>query len=446
MLSCCRGVRAAKTGREDRPSFGESEKNMPRAEALERFDQLRIREVGSMDGLAASAFRAKFQSIAASLEPDERIKLVVYAHRNSVELLEAVLADPQANKISILHWEHIRKEDVNSVIPLLINNCPELAFLRVHLSQHSEFDFVSSVLEHPSVNIRVLEMPENAKGDSTRLFAALGRSQVSALTIYSGASPEFCQGLCKYLAKDLLVRLKIWRVCRQVPPEMAMSLAKCTRLAKLEMLRCELFRPTAFNHLPKSITKLVLFGCMSAGDFDWSFLADSNVRELDFQSVRGVDGNQLGSALVVHLRAKGLDELRLRDCRFVDETLAVVGVELGRIKKLDLENSVLNDASVELIALALQAPNNELRELTSWYNWDAVSIKNHLVPALKHPNCNLAELNLLAYVRPAKTMEATFRKRRALLVLLQGQQVKRRYCPLRRLPVEMFRLVGKALI
>ncbi|KAH9247098.1 hypothetical protein BASA81_015291 [Batrachochytrium salamandrivorans] len=102
---------------------------MPSDEALERFD--RLREVGAMYGQTASAFLAKFQSIAASLKPDERIKLVIYAYESSMELLKAVISDPQANKVCSLVWRYDGKQDVNSVIPLL-NNCPELASLEVY--------------------------------------------------------------------------------------------------------------------------------------------------------------------------------------------------------------------------------------------------------------------------------------------------------------------------
>ncbi|KAH9257346.1 hypothetical protein BASA81_004503 [Batrachochytrium salamandrivorans] len=440
MLSCFRGVRAAR--RDDRPSFGD--RNMPRDEALERFDQLRVREVRAMDGQTASTFLAKFQSITAGLEPDERIELVVYAHEG-VEFLKAVLSDPHANRICSLKWWYDGKKDMNSIAPLLISSCPELASLQVFLKHHFAFDFVSSMLEHPSNKLKVLEMPEYAKGGSARFFAALGQSQVSALALCY--SPKFAQGLHEYLARDLLVRLKVRMGNRQVPSVMMVSLAKCIRLAELEMLSCKFSQPTVFTHLPKSITTLTLDSCTFVGGLDWSFLTDSNVRELVFIWVKGVDGNQLGDALTVHLRAKRLDELRLRDCRFADETL--VGVEVGRIKRLDIGGH-LNDASIELIALALQSPNSELRELVLDYSDETASIKNYLVPALKHPNCNLAKLSLWTsqaeHREAARRVEDMFRKRLALFVLLQGQQVKRRHGPLKRLPVEMLRLVGMALI
>ncbi|KAH9261937.1 hypothetical protein BASA81_000593 [Batrachochytrium salamandrivorans] len=408
--------------------------------ALDAFDRLRVREVGAEGQDTTSAFLAKFQSIAASQGPDEKIKLEVVYTRESMESLKAVLADPQANKICSLHWWYEGREDVNSIVPLLINNCPELALLEVRFGRHFAFDFASSVLEHPSNKLKVLEMPEYTKGDIPRFFAALGQSQVSALDLY--CLPKFAQGLCEYLTKDLLVRLDVWMGNKQVPSEMMMLLADCTRLTKVEMLYCKFSPPVAFT-LPKSVTKLVLHDCAFVGGFDWSFLAGSKVRELNFHIVRAVGENQFGGALADHLRTKGLDKLQFYDCNFVDETLAVIGVEIGRIKRLILEGGRVSNASIELIALALQSPNSELRELVLLYDDDtARSIEDHLVPALKHPNCNLIKLSLLAYQHKvaAKAVEVMFRNRLALFALLQGQQVKRRYCPLRRLPVEMLRV------
>ncbi|KAH9255831.1 hypothetical protein BASA81_006232 [Batrachochytrium salamandrivorans] len=415
--------------------------------ALAAFDRLRVREVRGEYNHTASACLAQFQSTAASLGPDEKIKLeVIYLRKSNMELLKAVLADPQANKICSLFWWYKGKEDVSTVLPLLINSCRELASLEVYFEHHSTFDFASSVLEHPNNKIKVLVIPKYAEGDIPRFFAALGQSQVSVLTL--SLCPKSVQGLHEYLAKDLLVRLEVGMDYKQVPQEVMMSLSKCTRLAKLEMLRCEFSQPTAFTHLPKSIARLELAYCTFVGDFDWSFLADSNVRELDFRgSGSGVDGNQLGGALAVHLRAKGLNELRFISCDFVDETLAAIGLGVGRIKKLKTDVH-LNDASIKLIVLVLQSPNSEMKELVLRYA--ASSIETHLVPALKHPNCNLVKLSFRAYEpeheEAAEKMEDMFHNRLALFALLQGRQVRRLYCPLRRLPVEMFRLVGQVLL
>ncbi|KAH9254275.1 hypothetical protein BASA81_007876 [Batrachochytrium salamandrivorans] len=187
-----------------------------------------------------------------------------------------------------------------------------------------------------------------------------------------------------------------------------MLLADCTRLTKVEMLYCKFSPPVAFT-LPKSVTKLVLHDCAFVGGFDWSFLAGSKVRELNFHIVRAVGENQFGGALADHLRTKGLDKLQFYDCNFVDETLAVIGVEIGRIKRLILEGGRVSNASIELIAPCVAIPQQRV----SW-----------------HISTKVA----------AKAVEVMFRNRLALFALLQGQQVKRRYCPLRRLPVEMLRV------
>ncbi|KAH9257893.1 hypothetical protein BASA81_003912 [Batrachochytrium salamandrivorans] len=415
-----------------------------RDDALERFNKLRVREVVDWNDDTAY-FLAQFQYSITSLQPDERIKLkVTYTRERSIELLRDMLLHPQANKICSLVWTYDGKEDVNSIIPLLLGNCPELGSLQMDFKHHSEFDFVSSVLEHPSNKIKVLALSRHAKGDLARFFAALGQSQVSALTLYY--SSEFTQGLHEYLTRDLLVKLKVLGH-NQVLSELMVSLANCTRLVELELDFFDFLQPTAFT-LPKHITKLKLFYCTFVSGFDWSFLIDSNVRELDLICIDDVDGVQLGSALAVYLKAKGLDRLRIYDCDFVDKTLAVVGIELGRIKRLDVD--CLNDASIKLIALALQSPSCEMKVLWLWINNDMKSsIKNHLLPALKHPNCSLAELMFLPYEQEYDAIIIMLRqshRRRALLALLQGQQVRRLYCPLQRLPVDLLRLVGAMLI
>ncbi|KAH9261807.1 hypothetical protein BASA81_000463 [Batrachochytrium salamandrivorans] len=170
------------------------------------------------------------------------IKLVICEGKCGVTLLKAALADPQASKICALVWEYDVEEDMNSVIPLLNNNCPELALLLVKFEELSDFDLVSSLLEHPCAKVKVLVMPPKAEG----------------------------------------------------------------------------------------------------------------------------------------------------------------------------------------------APNNEMKELSLWYDDTASSIKTHLVPALKHPNCNLSKLSL-GTNRPEHKATAfrvvgAFRNHRVLVVLLQGQQLRRRYC------------------
>lgn len=125
-------------------------------------------------------------------------------------------------------------------------------------------------------------------------------------------------------------------------------------------------------------------------------------------------------------------------------------MEIGQTKRLEIGGN-LDGASIAQISLALQPSNSEMKELSLWYTSRTISgIENYLVSALRHPNCNLVKLRILAYElehkAAAKTMEDKFCNCLALFVLLQGQQVRRLCCPLRRLPVGLLRLVGKALM
>ncbi|KAH6569102.1 hypothetical protein BASA62_005081 [Batrachochytrium salamandrivorans] len=118
-----------------------------------------------------------------------------------------------------------------------------------------------------------------------------------------------------------------------------------------------------------------------------------------------------------------------------------------RIKRLNLEESDLNDASVELIAFALKSPNNEIKELNLDY-WDVVSAENYLVPALKHPNCNLVKLSLSTYqhTEMALRVESMFRNRLALFVLLQGRAIEEIVLPVEAPTGGDVQVVGAALI
>ncbi|KAH9254268.1 hypothetical protein BASA81_007869 [Batrachochytrium salamandrivorans] len=156
MLSCFRGVRAAR--RDDRPSFGDT----PRAEALERFDRLRIREVRAVDGQTASTFLAKFQSITAGLEPDERIELVVYTaqEHEAFEGRAFRFAGQQDLFLEVVvRWEEGHELHRSSPHQQL----PRTGLTRGVLQAPFAFDFVSSMLEHPSNKLKVLRCQSTPK-------------------------------------------------------------------------------------------------------------------------------------------------------------------------------------------------------------------------------------------------------------------------------------------
>jgi hypothetical protein len=419
--------------------------------ALGRFDQFRVRKVPITAYDTTLTVATKLE--AASLKADETIELQV--HHSSLEVIRAVLSDPNACRICSLDMWYAGEEDVFSIVPLLAA-CPELASLRVNFYHFANVDFLSSVLECPEAReqLKVLTLPHASEGDFTRLFTALGQSQVADLTVDESHSPDFYPEYFKYLARDLLVRLDVDIGSNQRVSEMMVPLAKCTRLAELKFGQCGFRQPTAFTQLSQSVIKLSFGGCSFVDDLDWSFLVGGGIQELEFNACRGVDGKALGSALAACLRAKGLKKLWLDECKFINNALAVIGVEVGRVKSLHVESSKVDGAFIEQISSALQTPNNLLRELTLPYEKKTASgIELFLVPALSHPNCSLILLDFVtrgearrAAAKAAMERFETICKQRVLLVLLQGQQVRRFGCPLRRLPVEMVRLVGGVLV
>ncbi|KAH9256420.1 hypothetical protein BASA81_005334 [Batrachochytrium salamandrivorans] len=417
-------------------------------------------------------FLAKFQTTASALQPNGRIKLQVTSQReDNMEFVRAVLSDKRASKICALEWEYLGKQanqvftldwwyygmqDVSSIGELITNSCPDLVTLAVRFEGFSAVDFVSSILEQPTCKVACLELFRYSVGDFPRLFKALEQGQVTQLDIDACDSPEFLQGLFDFLAKDLLTKLAVSIKSEHVLPSLTASLAKCTRLTELRFYSCKFGQQVALACLPQSIVKLELTACELFGDtseYDWSFVGNSNVQELTFFAVDGVNGKRLGQALFDCLRTRELKLLRIDACDFAKQTMDVLGLEVARLERLDLEHCNLDEAYIEQISLALQSSDCGLRELLLHVDsGTANGLEIHLLPALRHPNCVLTRLHLLAPTNIAEyktlatrihTEFAKVRQRRTVLVLLQA---RKRNSPLKRLPVEVFRLVGNALV
>ncbi|KAH9259545.1 hypothetical protein BASA81_001966 [Batrachochytrium salamandrivorans] len=416
--------------------------------ALERYGKLRVRAVELTTRHTLESFLAEFHSTASCLERDERISMEVNCQSGkNIELLRAALSSDKANLVSSLEWCYYGKEDVSTVSELIANNCLGMMSLNVSFESFSAVDFLSSVLEHPGARdrIKVLELPRDHMGDLPRFFAALRQSQVSAMSITGCYLPEYFQQLSAYLESDLLARLWLSNRNDGATLELIPALANCIRLAELTVHGSYVHRPLS---LPNSFYNLQFLYCRFDGlanEFDWSFLLDSNVQKLCFDHVIGVDGILLGRALSVRLEARGLEALRFEECRFAKVALAAIGMEIARVERLELD---LDELSIEQVSLALQSPGNQLRELC--LGFCDTGVDSILVPALRHPNCGLTRLQLTSALPGRKPVldriQQNFSQRVALFTLLQGQQVRRLYCPLRRLPVDLLRLVGNLLL
>ena len=390
-------------------------------------------------------FAARFQAAAACLAADER--LLVTCH--SLRLLKSLLADTGAHKIHTLRWKYGGLGDVDTVIPRITARCPELVALRVDFDRSSTLDFASQVLERPENRVAVLEIPSYSEGDAVRFFAALERSPVTSLAIFCKGDREFNNGLMSYLQKDMLVRLKLMMRGEDVPSSLMTVLGNCTHLSELKITGGHFYRPATLSGFLKSITKLVLVeSWFHHSDFDWSFLEDCNLQELVFRYVECVDTAFFGRTLAVHLRTKGLDRLCLRLSQFAKDALVAIGPDIRHVRRLDIFEH-LNDRMVKYISDAFQHPDCALVELFLVYGGDmGRSIDRHLVPALKHPNCRLTKLQFhsFGYVNPAAVnIKKQFDVGHALFALLHGRR-RRGLCLLQRLPVEMFRMMGKMLL
>ena len=416
-------------------------------------------------------FLATFLDTASRLGPHERIGLEVrFESVSGTKMLERLLSGPHADKVVGFEWKQCGKESVDAVALLLRTNCPELESLHVHFPRHPAIDFVSSVLECTNSNVATLVLGQSyVTGDVARFFAALEMSRVTSLVLNYGVHKVFDYGLCDYLAKNALVELTIDTYIMPEPSDsvfefaaagarikpdpsaMTLALAGCTKLTKLALKWC-VFKPNAFAQLPSSITHLTLNSCTFSNDHDWSFLAVGSVQafDLSFVTLFNVDG--LGRCLVDNLRgSRRIAALSMGGCAFEGRLLLAVGADLFRLGSLKV-SSTMDDAPFAMIAAALQSPDCAMKTLDLLYWLNTVkSIETHVVPALLHPNCSLTKLRLPSSDQPAnevrtKFLECQVTKHHAMFVLLQGQQMRRRPCPLRKLPVEMFRMMGALLL
>ncbi|KAH9249450.1 hypothetical protein BASA81_012812 [Batrachochytrium salamandrivorans] len=417
-------------------------------------------DVALSPGHTVDEFLMEFQTAVANLPPGEMLKLSVCDDdTDNPQFVCAVLADPGASRICAFEWWYYGSEDMVFITELLCTNCPYLVWIRIHFPHQSALDFNTSFLEFNNnavgnTKLKALDLMACSQGDFPRFFNALKQSQVREMDLCACESPEFFQGLAGYLPCDLLVKLGITIGDRENLADTVAFLATCSRLTDLRFSYYGFHHPQdVFACIPASVTRLQLFGCRFFDEsYDWSFLRESRVRELVLTVLVGVDGDRLGRAL--QDRGTGLDLLDLFNCNFASDCLSAVGALVARIKKLRIEGCEVDVAFLREVGLALKDANSELRDLSLPLDDNtARGVETHVLPALRHSNCQLQKLELFSELpahrqRREEILQEFSRicHRRALLVLLQGQQLRRLANSLRRLPVEMIRLVAKMVI
>lgn len=406
-------------------------------------DRFRLREVSSYYEETSVAFMKRFQTIADVLKPDQRIHLKVDSDQDR-GILKEILDTPQSKFITALDWGY-KGSDTKDYIPLLLDRCPELSALNVFFEHSSGLDFVYGMLESPSCKLDTLELGSCFGIDAARFFEALKQSRVTSFVMTNTYTSRIFRHLYDYLRLDLLTSFELWTHHSEVHGLMKV-LADCTRLATLRLLQCNLVGMEDCIHFPKSITTLTLYDCMLVNAVDWSFLEGGNLKALCISHVHGVDGAQLGNVLRDHTRRCALNALKMYRCEFVNIFIEAMGCAMAQIVELNVDDYV-NAASVELIARALQSDSGVMRMLTMrCASHTSAAIEGSLCAALRHPNCILTKMTFYAPSVTVYAMERRFHSRLAMLVLLEGRQVRRFHCALRKLPVELFRMVGALVL
>lgn len=389
--------------------------------------------------------RAGFYFTAIGLRPEEFIWLDITTGDDDALLAEALSV--YANKIHILHWWHCGKANVTPTMLDLIARCPNLAKLRVSIKCHSEMDCISSILEHPENRIRDVEVSISLMGNAPRFFSALECSSVTALTLsytFDNTNDDFDHPFFAFLQKDTLQSLHVAGPTRKALCSIVAALTKSVHLDNLCIERCSVDRRVPFAAVSKFIKTLDFAFCNFCKGFDWSFLEGSSVREMKFRRTFFVNGGMLGRMLKRHIQASAMEALCFFGCNFTEATLEAMGDQLSRVTGLVIGDA--DDGAIIHVANALKTTGNKIQVLRLLYDGKTINcIKAHLLPALRHPNCNALDMSFLTnmeYDDQATEVAFTFHRRHLLFAFLQGRLPGKCHGALRRLPAELYRMVG----
>ena len=402
--------------------------------------------VRSGNGDSSAAFMKRVRDAVGLLAEGELFGLdISIAHGCSLRILKVFLNNAEARRLCSLEWRYSGKGDVMSLVPKLVASCPHLTALNVIFDNLVTSRFISDVLMHPDNKIRELRVPPITGFEM--IHESVLQSRVTSLKM---SHPD--RDTCKFLALDRLECLEVSPTADGLLAVMA-GLSKCTRLHTLAIQgayndRVLLLRVCSSKGFSKSITSLSFHNCLFTTTFDWHFLVDSNIRDLELCNVRFDDNwDHFATALSDLLDAKGMNGLRLGWVNNRDSIIDILGTSIGKAKSVRIDDVSADRSCVDTIALALQSPDCEMESLMLWYTIDPDDPVNtlwyDLAPALKRPECTLKSLKLEMWAGQRCRVVRTFRLWHAMFALLLARNKPHR--KLRKLPVEMFRLVGQML-
>ena len=335
------------------------------------------------------------------------------------DVVESILGSPEAVWIEGLDWlGHDPPVQIGD-LPL-----PRLVKLELEFRYGSLFDWLEHTLPNYP-NLRKLRIHITvADRNSENFFRRLRESSVEDLEIHCGPRIRTdVRPLLNYPMGDKLRRLVVWG------GELAQT--PTPNLRELELRNAKVAQPLVVS---ESMRRVELWDCVFVPEETFGSLALSNLEEL----VIGSDIDNLGPALVQLLDRQVLVRLTIR--KLSGRMALQLGASLGRVGILDL---CWSSACGGALGLALGDPDSRIRELMlrDVGERDLPAIWSMLIGSRVE---KLQIMDRTLADRPACVrMEERYRKVVRLLVVLQGQRVRRFQSPLHRLPVEMIRLVGQ---
>lgn len=400
-----------------------------------------------LSGHPAKKFLQRYHSVASALVDDQVIILILC----TVDALRLCFEKGRhVERICMLRFESLcfTLKDYDGVeipmvpIPGLVERFPNLTALDVDLKRLDALDFISSVLESPGCNIRTLTLHGNPRsGDFCRFETALCRSKVVNLDIVgrgsdAGIYSSYSECVAAFLRIAQLKRLRLRAKCGSfsVPHSLIHTLSDGVHVEELEISRCAFRSHVRF--ISPNMRKLSIQESHFNSGVAWCL---PNLDSLDLMwCVTGLDMNALSQAL----QPNGF----LQNVR----TLGVIGGDLMRDAQLVIKNTSVRKLNIPSympqrvmneVVDAATTGNGNLKEVVVHFDYTKGDVWKSII---KSPSSSLTKLTFSnEHDQRGRELSIELRKRQALLALLQGQQVRRLQNTLRRLPVEMIRMVGQ---
>ena len=409
---------------------------------------MRLRRINIWDDTPSHV--TLFQKRAANLRENEWLSLH-FGHNVRAYALDAFLDDPLVHKIKALSFPRFHVPNVTG-FERLVTQCTALVSIELNVNDGNVIDMTSMLLA--SGEIRLEEMRLNGwepTCNSQMLFSALEMSGITKFGVHHCQDAVFMRHLNAFLAKDTLTSLTYSTRMRSLTSlhEFLTPIRACTKLTELKFRSCLLELASVGLRLLGSVNRVEIASCSFKVEQkqDWSFLAGSAVSVLHMHNIYNLDSGAFGAALAKHLDATAMDFVYLSRGVNLDTVLQCVGTRITNVRKLGLDGP-LDDAALELILTWMCSGVVRNRVVYLEYSYaNRAGLERVIFPALRRPDHQLTRfylmINDMEDMVVTKRVEAEFNRSVSLFALLQARSWRLgARCALRRLPVDLFRVLG----